>query len=459
MRATVHPGAFVGGTTVVPGDKSIAHRWLILAGIAEGRSLIRGLPEALDVKATARVLAQILSPEAGSGLDGWVSKPAPSAHGDRSTGNDPRPRVPSSADARSSIQVDGRGRGALQPFEGPLDCANSGTTMRLLSGVLASASFESVLEGDASLSRRPMERVAEPLRRMGADVRTSDGHPPIVVRGARLRGVEHVSEVPSAQVKSAVLLAGLAAEEETTVIEPAATRDHTERALRHLGAPIGTAPGRVSLRAYQHEGFEASVPGDISSAAFLVAAAALTGRALAVEGVGLNPTRTRYLDVLARMGVRARVEELEVELGEPVGRLEVEPGEGLTGTTVEADELPLVIDEVPVLGLLAAHASGETRFAGARELREKESDRLDGIVEVIRALGGTAGVEGDDLVVVGDGLQGGPADARGDHRMAMAVAVSALAARTPTAIEGIESAEVSFPGFIDTIVALGARVE
>jgi 3-phosphoshikimate 1-carboxyvinyltransferase len=331
--------------------------------------------------------------------------------------------------------------------------------MRLLSGVLASAPFESVLEGDTSLSRRPMERVAEPLRRMGADVRTNEGRPPIVVRGAPLRGIEHVSAVPSAQVKSAVLLAGLAAEGETTVIEPAATRDHTERALRHLGAPIRTAHGRVNLRAYQHEGFEASIPGDISSAAFLVAAAALTGRALVVEGVGLNPTRTRYLDVLGRMGVRTHVEELEVELGEPVGRLEVETCEGLTGTTLEPDELPLVVDEVPVLALLAAHARGESWFAGAAELREKESDRLNGVVEVIRALGGAAGVEGDDLVVAGGGLQGGPADARGDHRMAMAIAVSALAARTPTSIDGIESADVSFPGFIQTLVALGAKVE
>ena len=380
MRATVHPGGFVGGTATVPGDKSIAHRWLILAGTAEGRTEIRQLPEALDVKATARVLGRALEREIGSALEGWASKSAPSAHGDRSTGNDPRPRVPSSTDRPPPIEVEGQGRGALHPAPGPLDCANSGTTMRLLSGVLASAPFESVLEGDASLSRRPMERVAEPLRRMGADVRTTDGHPPVVVRGGPLRGIEHASEVPSAQVKSAVLLAGLAADGETTVLEPAPTRDHTERALRHLGAPVSTAPGQVSVRAFQHGGFEARVPGDISSAAFLVAAAALTGRALTVEGVGLNPTRTRYLHVLGRMGVRVHLEELEVELGEPVGRLEVEPCEGLTGTTVEADELPLIVDEVPVLALLAAHAGGESRFRGAGELREKESDRLHGLV-------------------------------------------------------------------------------
>ncbi len=235
-----------------------------------------------------------------------------------------------------------------------------------------------------------MERVAEPLRRMGAHVRTEGGHAPVVIRGAPLRGIEHTSEVPSAQVKSAVLLAGLSAEGETTVFEPAMTRDHTERALRHLGAPITVSPGRVSVRAFQHGGFGAKVPGDISSAAFLVAAAALTGQALVVEGVGLNPSRTRYLEVLERMGVRVHLEELEVELGEPVGRLEVEPCDGLIGVAVEGDELPLLIDEVPVLGMLAAHAVGESRFAGAGELREKESDRLHGLVEAIRDLGGSA---------------------------------------------------------------------
>jgi 3-phosphoshikimate 1-carboxyvinyltransferase len=331
--------------------------------------------------------------------------------------------------------------------------------MRLLAGVLASAPFSTELGGDSSLNVRPMERVADPLRAMGADVRTTDGHPPIVVRGGRLRGIDHRSEVPSAQVKSAVLLAGLAAEGSTTVREHAPTRDHTERALAALGAPVAFEPGLASVRAFEHEAFAASVPGDVSSAAFLVGAAVLTGPGLAIEGVGLNPTRTRFLEVLARMGASLGSRVEREQLGEPVGTLEVEAGSKLVGTTIEADELPLVIDEVPVLAIVAAHANGETRFRGGAELRLKESDRLGGLVEAIRALGGAAELEGDDLIVGGGGLAGGEADARGDHRMAMALAAGALGAKGPVSVKGIEAAEVSFPGFQRLLVALGARIE
>ena len=331
--------------------------------------------------------------------------------------------------------------------------------MRLLAGVVAPCRFETVLEGDESLSSRPMERVAEPLRAMGADVRTTGGRPPLTVRGGPLTGIQYRTAVPSAQVKSAVLLAGLAAEGETTVLEPAPTRDHTERVLRHLGAPLDAEPGRASVRAFQHPGFAGSVPGDVSSAAFLVAAALVSGAALMVENVGLNPTRVGFLTVLERMGARVRVEVEREELGEPVGTLEVEPSPVLSGTTIEAQELPLVIDEVPVLALVAAHARSETRFMGASELRVKESDRLRGVEHAIRALGGSAGVEGDDLVVGGDGLRGGSVGARGDHRMAMAVAVGALAARGTVSIDGIEAADVSFPGFVPSLRALGATID
>ena len=347
----------------------------------------------------------------------------------------------------------------LRPADGPLECGNSGTTMRLLCGLLASTSFATVLQGDASLSSRPMERVATPLRAMGARIQTERGHAPVTVRGGGLRGVDHHTEVPSAQVKSAVLLAGLAADGETRVTEDAATRDHTERALSSLGAPIRRERGTVSVRAFQHPGFEAEVPGDLSSAAFLVVAAAITGRPLVVEGLGLNPTRTRYLEVLERMGLRTRRETLDVELGEPVGLLEVEPCDGLSGTVVDASELPLVIDEVPVLAFAAAHATGVTRFEGAGDLRQKESDRLGGLAEAIRSLGGSAAVEGEDLWVAGEGLHGGTADARGDHRMAMAIAVASIAARSPTTIDGVDVADTSFPGFVPTFVSLGARFE
>jgi 3-phosphoshikimate 1-carboxyvinyltransferase len=353
----------------------------------------------------------------------------------------------------------GHGRASLHPPDAPLDCSNSGTTMRLLAGVLASAPFETVLQGDASLSARPMERVAEPLRAMGADVRSTDGHPPVVVRGGPLRGIEHRTLVPSAQVKSAVLFAGLAAEGPTTVREAAPTRDHTERALAALGAPVVFEPGLAAIRAFEHGGFAAAVPGDVSSAAFLVAAAVLTGRAITIEGVGLNPTRTRFVRVLERMGASLGSRVEGEELGEPLGTLDVEPGARLAGTTIDVEELPLVIDEVPVLAMVAAHATGETRFEGGAELRVKESDRLGGLVAAIRALGGAAEVEGDDLVIGGGGLAGGEADARGDHRMAMALAVAALAARGPVAVDGIEAAEVSFPRFDRLLVALGARIE
>ena len=331
--------------------------------------------------------------------------------------------------------------------------------MRLLTGVVAPCAFETMLGGDESLSRRPMERVAEPLRAMGAEVRTNGGRPPIVVRGGPLIGIEHGMTVPSAQVKSAVLLAGLAADGETTVVEPAATRDHTERALAHLGAPVQAEPGRTSVRPFQHDGFGGSVPGDVSSAAFLVAAGLLSGVSIRVVDVGLNPTRTHYLVVLERMGAIVHAHVEREELGEPVGTLQVEPSSGLSGTTIETDELPLVVDEVPVLALVAAHARSETWFVGGSELRLKESDRLTGIEESIRALGGAAGIEGDDLVIGGDGLSGGTVDAHGDHRMAMASAVGALVARGPVAIDGIEAAEVSFPGFVQALRALGATIE
>lgn len=452
MRITVRPGGTIQGSARVPGDKSIAHRWLILAVTGRGRSELRGLPGALDVRSTARVLAAVVRGEARAALEGWAGSPVPTADGERSTGDGPRPRA-------VSLAIGSEGRVGLDAPSGPLDCGNSGTTMRLIAGVLASRPFGSVLVGDGSLSRRPMERVAEPLRAMGADVRTTDGHAPVTVSGAALRGVRHVCVVPSAQVKGAVLLAGLAAEGRTTVQEPVATRDHTERALAELGAPVETSHGSVTVEAFQHAGLAGTVPGDVSSAAFLIAAAALTGSELTLHEVGLNPTRTRFLAVLERMGVPARAEVERSELGEPVGRLVVERCSGLVGTTVSSEEVPLVIDEVPMLSMLAAHAEGPTRFRGAGELRVKESDRLAGPAAAIRALGGEAAVEGEDLLVAGGGLRGGRATSGGDHRMAMALAVTGVAASGTVEIDGMEAADVSFPGFVPLLASLGARLE
>jgi 3-phosphoshikimate 1-carboxyvinyltransferase len=454
VRIRVTPGGTLRGDVRVPGDKSIAHRWLILAATARGRSRLVGLPASLDVGSTAACLA-LVSDRGRPALEAWARNVSPPTEGHGSTWNDGAPN-----EGTAALEVEGEGRSALTEPGVPLDCGNSGTTMRLVAGTLAAAPFRSVLVGDASLSTRPMERVAVPLREMGAGIATVDGHAPLEIVGGPLYGITYALPIPTAQVKGAVLFAGIAAEGETVVTEPAATRDHTERAFASLGAPISVDGTTITLQGvYQHDAFAATVPGDVSSAAFLVAAAALTGSELTVRGVGLNPSRLHFLRVLERMGVRAETRPTGEELGEPVGDLWVAPGAELRGTEVAASELPLVIDEVPILALMATHARGETWFIGAAELRAKESDRLAGVSDGVRALGGHAGVEGDDLVVPGLGLRGGVADGRGDHRLAMAFAVAALAADAPSEIEGMEAADVSFPGFVETLRALGATVE
>jgi 3-phosphoshikimate 1-carboxyvinyltransferase len=453
MRLVVTPGGKIDGDPTVPGDKSIAHRWLILAATARGGSSLADLPGSLDVRSTAACLAAI-APAARPALEVWTWNGPSGVEGGGSTWNDPEEEM-----VGSPLQVEGEGRDGLEEPATALDCGNSGTSMRLLTGVLASTSFRSRLVGDASLSARPMERVAEPLRAMGADVTTTNGHAPVTVRGRPLTGADVRLAVPTAQVKGSVLFAAVAAEGATTVQEPATTRDHTERALRALGGPIEIGERTVRISPFRYEGFSGRVPGDVSSAAFLVAAAALTASDLTVRGVGLNPSRLRFLDVFSRMGVRTAVEVEAEELGEPVGALHVHGGVDLRPVEVRADELPLVHDEVPVLALVAAHAPGESRFSGAAELRVKESDRLAAVADGIEALGGGAAVERDDLVVAGDGLRGGHADAAADHRIAMALTVSALAARGPSRIDGVEVAAVSYPGFVRAIRRLGATVE
>lgn len=453
MDVVVTPGAALRGETTVPGDKSIAHRWLILAATASGGSRLVGLPRSLDVRSTARCLAA-LTGKARPPLDLFAQNAVGPVEGGGSTWN-----AEQDLSGGIALEVEGDGReGLVAPTE-VLDCGNSGTTMRLLAGVLAAAPFEAVLAGDPSLSRRPMERVAGPLREMGASIRTTDGRPPVAVYGRELHGIRFSPTVPSAQVKSAVLLAGLAADGETIVAEPAQTRDHTERALAALDAPIATYEGGVHLRRFQHRGFDASVPGDPSAAAFLIAAAALAGSALSIKGVGLNPSRLHFLDVMTRMGIRTVHAADRTELGEPVGTIEVAPCSGIVAVRVVPEELPLIIDEVPVLALLAAHAASDSWFLEAAELRVKESDRLRAIAVGITDLGGVAAEEGPDLVIAGGGLGGGRASAAGDHRMAMALMVGALAARTPSRIDGVEAADVSFPGFVSTILGLGAHVE
>ena len=457
MRVRIMPGRRLDGKARVPGDKSVAHRWIILAATAIGRSALVEVPRSLDVRSTASCLARITS-KARPALDAWSSNDGSLAKGQGSTWNVGVEGSVATAALRT-LEVEGEGRSGLVAPAGALDCGNAGTTMRLLSGVLASAPFETELVGDRSLSTRPMERVAQPLRSMGAVVETADGHAPLRIVGGALSGIVFEPGTPSAQVKSAVLLAGLDADGRTEVREPIGTRDHTERALAALGAPTSVSEGSVILERYQHEGFAASVPGDPSSGAFLVAAAALSGSELTIVGVGLNPSRTHFLEVMARMGIRTERRIDRFELGEPVGELWVAPSAGVDSLRVEPGEIPLVIDEIPVLALLAAHADSESRFLGASELRVKESDRLKGIAAGIRGLGGAAAAEGHDLVVGGGGLQGGRADAMGDHRMAMAFAVAALSARGPSEVDGMQMADVSFPGFVATMQSLGASLE
>jgi len=455
MKARVTPGGTVAGQARVPGDKSISHRWLLLAATAAGRSRLEGLPRSLDTSSTAGCLA-LLAPPVRPALEAWGSSPGVTDERHGSTWN----REASTLDLEV-LDLHGEGRGSLRPPGRDLWCGNSGTSMRLLAGLVASAPFATVLMGDESLSTRPMERVAEPLRAMGADVTTEDGHPPITIHGRdHLRGIRFEAGVPSAQVKSAVLLAALTAEGPTAVVEPVPTRDHTERALAALGAPIHVAEDGVLLDGpFQHEGFRGTVPGDPSSAAFLLGAAALTGGALTLLGVGLNPTRLAFVEVLRRMGVEVEVEVGGEELGEPVGRMRLEPSGSLRPVRVAAAEVSSVIDEVPILAALAVHADGVSTFEGATELRVKESDRLSVLAEGLRALGGDAADDGDDLVVSGGSLAGGSARSAGDHRMAMALTVAAVAARTPSLIDGVESAAVSFPGFFGLLASLGADVE
>jgi 3-phosphoshikimate 1-carboxyvinyltransferase len=454
MRAHVKPGSVVGGEVRVPGDKSISHRWLLMAATANGSSRLEGLPRSLDTSSTAACLA-MLAPAGRPALEAWASSPSVMGERHGSTWN----RDASTLDL-DTLDLQGEGRRSLLRPAGELDCANSGTTMRLLAGLVSSSPFDTVLRGDASLSARPMERVAKPLRTMGADVTTRDGHAPLTIRGSELRGIRFEPDVPSAQVKSAVLLAALGAEGRTSVAERVPTRDHTERLLITLGAPIRSEGTEVVLEGpFQHEGFRGVIPGDPSSAGFLLGAAAITGGIVTILGVGLNPTRLGFLDVLRRMGLEVEVDVEGDVLGEPVGTMHLGPSGALRPVQVEESEMPLVIDEVPLLVALASHAGGPSRFEGGGELRVKESDRLSVLADGIRSLGGEAAEERNDLVVGGGGLAGGSAASAGDHRMAMAFAVAALAARSASDVDGIESAAVSFPGYFRLLRSLGADVE
>lgn len=429
---TVAPATRVRGTVRVPGDKSISHRYALIAAVADGRTTIRHYAPGADCRSTLACVAA---------LGARVSRTTAPA-----TGEPPL------------VVVDGRGLRGLQPPAGPLDCGNSGSTMRMLAGVVAAHTFTCTLFGDRSLNRRPMRRVLEPLSRMGAQVAGTDGdRPPITIRGGDLDGIEFVADVPSAQVKSAVLLAGLQARGRTRVTETASTRDHTERALAAFGARI-ECHGQLTAVEGGHRlrGIEARVPGDVSSAAFFaVAAAALPGSSLRIEGLGLNESRTAIFGVLRRFGARIDIEPQDNWHGEPVGAVTVHHDQ-LREVEISPSEVPGIIDELPVLGALATFGGG-LRVTGAGELRVKESDRISALVKGLRALSAEAEELADGFEVrSGRPLRGGVVDAQDDHRLAMAFAVAALAAREPVTIEGAETVNVSYPGFFDEFERLRA---
>jgi 3-phosphoshikimate 1-carboxyvinyltransferase len=425
----IEPVAALDAHIAVPGDKSISHRAVLIGAVCEGETRIAGFGRSADTEATIAAI-RVLGAEV----------------------------IEDDVDV---LRVRGVGLGGLRQSDAPIDCGNAGTLLRLLAGLLAGQDGRFELVGDASLSARPMERVAEPLRRMGARVETTDGHAPVVVEGAAVQAIDYELPVPSAQVKSAVLLAGVQADGQTTVVERLPTRDHTERLLERAGAPVTRRPTSITVsRARELRLADVEIPGDISSAApFLAAAAIVPGSAVTVHGVGLNPRRTGLLEVLERMGAKVAMYNRRAIGGEPAGDVEVRASD-LVGATITPDEVPALVDELPLLAVAASHARGETVVRGASELRVKESDRLEAIVEELRRIGGHARATRDGFRIKGvpARLRGGVVDARGDHRLAMLGAVAGVASREGVEVRGAEVVETSFPGFFDVLagVAPGA---
>lgn len=413
------PGQPLHGSVCIPGDKSVSHRALMFGALAEGTSHIRGFLEGEDTRATAAVLIQL----------GVVIE------------------VPSAGERL----VHGVGLHGLRGSSRPLDCGNAGTGMRLLAGLLAGQAFNSTLVGDASLSKRPMRRVTDPLTRMGARIDTREGLPPLQIHGSqRLHGIRYELPVASAQVKSALLLAGLYAQGETEVIEPHPTRDYTERMLAAFGWPISFTPGHARLPGgHALHATAVNVPADFSSAAFfLVAASIVPGSELRLPAVGLNPRRTGLLQALRLMGADITVEHPRESGGEPVADLLVRHAP-LHGIELPETLVPDMIDEFPVLFIAAAVASGRTVIRGAAELRVKESDRLATMATGLRALGVALEETPDGAIIEGGQIGAGTVDSLTDHRIAMSFAVAGLVASGPVRINDCRHVATSFPGFVE----------
>jgi 3-phosphoshikimate 1-carboxyvinyltransferase len=410
--ATVRPARKLEGEITLPGDKSISHRALIFGSIASGESRLRGLSAGADVRSTAGCIRAL-----GVEIE--------------------------------DSTISGVGMRGLRAASAPLDCGNSGTTMRLLAGLLAAQDFASELTGDESLSRRPMDRVVAPLREMGAHA----AWPPLRVGGrAELRGFEYTAPMPSAQVKSALLLAGLYADAVMAVIEPVRTRDHTEVMLAAMGAAVSVDGLRVEVgRTEKLEPLDIDVPGDFSAAAFwLVAGGLVEGSNLRLLGVGVNPTRTAFADLLASAGFRVHRARPRLVAHEPVADLEIKPGGDLHPLRVDSGMAAQMMDELPVLAVAATQIAGTSVITGAGELRVKESDRLAAMKAGLTAMGADIAVQDDGWVINGPRrLEGARVDSAGDHRVAMALAVAALVADGKTEIDGAECVDISYPGFFD----------
>ncbi|HEX5236770.1 MAG TPA: 3-phosphoshikimate 1-carboxyvinyltransferase [Silvibacterium sp.] len=417
----IAPARNVNGSLRLPGDKSISHRCALLGGLAHGATRLSNFSTGADCASSLACVEALGA------------------------------KITRSADI---IEIEGTG-GEFRPPNSPLDCGNSGSTMRMLSGLLAPQQGSFTLTGDASLSRRPMERIRKPLTQMGARIDLTEGHAPVTIHGAKLAAIDYATPVPSAQVKSAVLFAGLQIAGRTTVREQVRTRDHSELALRAFGASIDRTLESVSIDGPQQlQAIEGAVPGDISSAAFFLCAAALFPESsLIFDSLGLNPTRATLLDALTALGVHIGVLNLEEKNGELVGTVQVNaPRVGLTGTTISGPLAAQLIDELPVLAAIAPYTKNGIRIRDAKELRVKESDRIALVAENLRAMGAEVAEFEDGLDVPGgQQLHGAEINSGGDHRIAMAFSVAALRATGDTVIRGAESAAISFPEFFDLL--------
>jgi 3-phosphoshikimate 1-carboxyvinyltransferase len=423
----IRPARNLMGSLRLPGDKSISHRYAILAGMAEGVSRFHNFSTGADCTSSLNCMKQM-----GAGVK---------RNGD-------------------SVEVEGCGGKLAAPKE-LLDCGNSGSTMRMLSGLLAPQSGQFTLSGDESLNRRPMERVRKPLMEMGASITLTEGHAPVVIQGAPLRGIEYRTPVPSAQVKTALLFAGLQASGITKVSEAVRTRDHGELALRAFGAELMRTTDSVTIQGGQKlHAIEATVPGDMSSAAFFLCAAALFPESsLVLDQLGMNPTRATLLDVLTALGAKISVLNLEEANGELIGSVQLTaPAQGLGSTEVSGALAAQLIDELPVLAAIAPYSRGGIRIRDARELRVKESDRIALVAQNLRAMGAKVEEFEDGLDVPGgQHLHGGIVDSGGDHRIAMAFSIAALRADGDTQIVGAEAAAISFPEFYQLLDQIAER--